>query len=118
MMTITHSLVGTLVVVVNGIAALWLFLLDRWGKTLGGGALAALWAARGILGLQVVLGVALVGNGAVGVSGHYLAALAALGAVWYAARRAATAPAPLRTLAAGCAATCVCALAAYLLAQR
>lgn len=118
MLTLVHATIGTLVIVTNAIAALWLWLLVRWGRPLVGGALWALRAARGTLALQLVLGVALIGGGAVGRSGHYVFALAALGAAWY-AFTAARRPGRFQPYASalGCAATAACALGAYLLGR-
>jgi hypothetical protein len=118
MLTLVHATIGTLVIATNAIAALWLWLRTRWGMPLDSGALWALRLARGALALQVVLGVALIGGGAVGSTGHYLFALAALGASWYgftASRR----PGRLQrhAIALGCAATALLALGAYLLAR-
>jgi hypothetical protein len=119
MLALAHAIIGTIVIAANAIAALWLWLRGRWGLPLAGAPLWSLRVARGALGLQLALGIALVGGGGVGRSGHYLFALAALGASWYgsvAARR----PGRWcgRALALGCAATALCALGAYLLATE
>lgn len=118
MLTLAHATIGTLVIATNAVAALWLWLLARWGRQLEGMALWSLRVARGALALQLALGVALVGGGAVGRTGHYVFALAALGATWYAATAARRPGSWQRyALALGCAATALCALGAYLLGQ-
>jgi len=118
MLTLVHATIGTLLIVTNAIAALWLGLLVRWGRPAVGLALWSLWIAQGALALQLVLGIALIGGGAVGRSDHYVFALAALGATWY-AFTAARRPGRFRPYAnaLGCAATAVCALGAYLLGR-
>lgn len=118
MLTYIHQIIGSLVVITNLIAAFWLWLLDRWEQPLVGGARWALWTARATLLLQVLLGLSLIGSGAVGRSGHYLFAMAALTVSWFtftASRRAAAGQ--VRMLAFGCAAVGLCALGAYLLGR-
>ena len=115
MLSYFHQTIGFLVVVSNMIAAVWIGLLAYWGREIERGALWTLWVARGTLALQVLLGVTLIGDGAVGRTGHYLFAMIAVVAAWFTyttSRRPGTDQ--KRTLAIGCAAVGICALGASL----
>lgn len=118
MLTLVHLYIGTLVILTNALAAIWLFLLDRWQRQLSRWSRFALFTARGMLILQVVLGLALIGQGAIVRQLHYVFAIAAIIATWVAYTRSRRAGAhALRTLALGCAATSLLALGAYLVGQ-
>lgn len=117
MLPLIHATIGTLVIVTNAIAAVWLWLCDRWEQPLVFGPRWALWVARGTLALQVALGLALIGSGAVGRTGHYLFALIAVVSSWYAFTTSRRNTHPLRVLALGCAASALCAFGAYLLGR-
>jgi hypothetical protein len=118
MLTLLHLYLGLLVVLSNGVAALWLFLFDRWGRELTNWSLLALYTARTSLALQIGLGIVLIGGGSVGVNTHYLLAILAGVATWVAFTRSRRAPNhPLRILALGCALTSALALGAYLAGQ-
>jgi hypothetical protein len=114
MLTLLHIVTGALVILSNAIAALWLFALDRRALTLTSAAQIALWAGRATLMLQLLLGLALVGSGYVGVTLHYFLAFAAAAALYWAALAARRAVRPLRTLAFGSAFAALAALVAYL----
>src|SRR5262245_30430650 len=113
MLPFMHQTIGSLVITVNAIAAIWLWLLDRWGHALARWPLWALRIARGCLALQVLLGLALISDGRVGRGGHYFFAIIALVATWYAYTRSRRSKVQqLRILSIGCAVTSVCALGA------
>ena len=118
MLTITHQIIGSLVVTSNGIAALWLYLLAHWGREMSRGPGLALWLARGTLGLQLLLGLMLVAGGAVGQGNHYLFALGAVAALWYSHMASSKQPGRLlQILALGCGAAFLCSLAAYVVGR-
>ncbi|MBX0328633.1 hypothetical protein K2Z83_13195 [Oscillochloris sp. ZM17-4] len=108
---IIHAVVGALVVLSNAAAAglLW----PRPGGPAGPWAGRALLAARAALAAQVLLGVALAAGGYAGRQWHYLGALGAVAAAWWAAGRGRS----QRDQALGCALAAGLALAAYLLAR-
>ena len=115
MLTYTHLVIGFLTIISNLIAALWIWLIDRWGYELVGGPLWALRVARGTLLLQLLLGIGLVGGGAVGQTGHYLFAMIAAVAAWFTHTSSQRPGANrLQVLAIGCAVVGLCALGAYL----
>jgi hypothetical protein len=107
-----HAAVGILVVICNAAAALLL-----WPRSTGGPpepwAARSLMSARAALAAQVLLGVALAANGYAGRPGHYLAALGATAASWWAAGRSRTP----RDRALGCALTCALALVASVIGR-
>lgn len=119
MLTLVHLYLGTLAVLTNIIAALWLFLLDRQQRPLHRWSSFALFTARGTLALQVIVGLGLIGRGGVGRQLHYLLAIAAIVVTWvtYTRSRRAGAQHALRTLALGCAASSLLTLGAYLSGQ-
>ena len=114
MLTLVHSTLGTLVIVLNLLSSLWLALLDRAGRAPAGHAITLLWAARLSLALQLGLGLALVAQGYVGMNLHYVGALAAATAAWLTGQRARRAARPARALALGQALVGLLALGAYL----
>lgn len=107
-----HAIIGALVVLTNAAAAAILWPRPP-GVTHEPWPGRALLAARATLAAQLLLGVALAAGGYAGKSGHYLAALGALAATWWAAGRG-RAP---RERAIGCALTAALALAAYLIGR-
>jgi hypothetical protein len=108
---IIHAVVGALVVLGNAGAAGLLWPLPAGPARPWAGR--ALLLARAALAAQLLLGVALAASGYAGKSGHYLAALGALAATWWAAGRGRSE----RERALGCALTAGLALAAFLLGR-
>ena len=114
MLTYTHQTIGLLVVVSNLVAAIWIWLLDRWEHPLEGGPLWALRLSRATLLFQALLGISLIGGGAVGRTGHYVFAMVAIVAAWFTHTSSQRPGANrLRTLAIGCAVVGLCALGAF-----
>ena len=118
MLSYIHQTIGFLVVVSNLIAAIWLWLLDSWGRPLERGPRLTLLLARATLLLQILLGIGLISGGAVGRTGHYLFAMVAVVGGWFSYTTSQRPDAnKLRVQAIGCAVVGVCALAAYLLGR-
>lgn len=114
-LTLAHLTIGKLAILSNGLAALWLWLLNYWQVPLNRGARLALYLAWSSLGLQSVLGLSMIFAGGVGTPLHYICALPAIFVSWQAWQYQRAKPAnALGSLAWGCTLTWGLTLGAYL----